>query len=135
MKKKLLVFFIAVTAVFLLTACGGGTINSGLSQGTYALASHDRTPQITFDLSRAAKTNAKLGTFLYVDEAVQVQGTIDIKRGYVILTPQNGDDAFWFELKDWDTMVFCLRKSSAAYMADGTTPLADGATFFYIDER
>ena len=108
-------------------------INSGLSQGTYALASHDRTPQITFD---PTNTESSLyGTFRYTDGAVQMQGSIDIERGYVILMPQDSEHEYWFELKDWDTMVFCLRKSSAAYMADGVTPLADGATFFYIDER
>ncbi len=133
MKKKFLVFVIAVTAAFLLAACGDGVVNSGLSQGTYALASHDRTPQITFDLT---DTESSLyGTFRYTDGAVQMQGDIDIERCYVILTPQDSEHEYWFELKDWDTMVFCLRKSSALYRADGMTPLADGATFFYIDER
>ena len=133
MKRKLFAFFVVVASVFMMTACGSGTINSGLSQGTYAISQNADMPQITFDL--LDRSESVHGSFCYQDGAMQISGTTRIKNGYVILTPQNSDAEYRFEIVSYDVIIFRLKKSSALYRADGITPIEDGTSFHFTGER
>ena len=134
MKRKLLALFLAAICVLLLTACASdGVVDSGLSHGTYAIGQNADMPQITFDLLDNAE--AVHGSFCYQDGAMQISGTTRIKNGYVILTPQNSDAEYRFEIMGYDTLIFRLQKSSALYRSDGTTPIADGTSFHFTGEH
>ena len=134
MKRKLSALFIVVACLLLLTACASdGVVDSGLSHGTYAINQNADMPQITFDI--LDRSESVHGSFCYQDGDMQISGTTRIKNGYVILTPQNSDAEYRFEIVSYDVIIFRLKKSSVLYRADGITPIEDGTSFHFTGER
>ncbi|MEE1086178.1 MAG: hypothetical protein U0L05_03260 [Schaedlerella sp.] len=104
----------------------------GLSEGIYAIQGKNSMPQIQFELTQNVDT--EYGSFCYSVGNMQIlQGTYEIKKGYVIGTSRNNGEKYIFEIKDNDTIIFKSKKSSELYWLDGVTQIKDGTEFIYID--
>ena len=135
MKRKICLLLLVLVAVS-VTVCGCNepVVHITLSDGTYEFADNNGAARIEFDLWD--KTKSKVGSFCYTAGTAQViEGPIEIEKGYVIGTSEGDNAKYTFEITDENTITFVLKKSSALYMADGVTPIADGTKFVYADER
>ena len=135
MKTKICIMLIMIAAFSMVVCgCNAPVVHITLSDGTYEFADNNGAARIEFDLWD--KTKSKVGSFCYTAGTAQViEGPIEIEKGYVIGTAESDNAKYTFEIIDENTIAFVLKKSSALYMADGVTPIADGTKFVYADER
>ena len=131
MKTKIYVV-IFVMFIIVISLCGCSTTVYGLSGGTYAVEDETNMPQIQFDLSEY--DGSWNGYFCYSTGNQSIEGIINIDKGDVICTSQEGEAEYVFEILDNDTITFNLKRSSALYMEDGITQIQDGTEFIYVDE-
>ena len=115
---------------FVAVLCGCVETHFGISDGTYAVDGKRDAPQIRFDIGSDQRT------FCYIaGNAPPIEGTFEIKNGYIKGLSESNQTEVVFEIKDNHTICFHQEKSSVLCMEDGVTPIADGTEFILTGEE
>jgi len=118
---------------FAAVLCGCVETHFGISDGTYAVDGKRGAPQIRFDIGSDQRT------FCYIaGNALPIEGTFEIKNGYVKGLSESDQTEVVFEIKDNHTnhtICFRQKKSSVLCMEDGVTPITDGTEFILTGEE